>query len=45
VQLSGAVPACEEYYERERLWPAASLARRAALQPLIEAYRAALRRS
>jgi len=44
VQLSGAVPACEEYYERERLWPAASLARRAALQPLIEAYQAALRR-
>ncbi len=35
-----AVP---EYYERERHWPAESLARRQALSPRIEQYRATLR--
>lgn len=40
VVLAGDVPAFAEYYEREAVWPAASLARWAALQPRIEAYRA-----
>jgi hypothetical protein len=35
-------PTFEEYYEREKLWPAQSLARRQALLPLIEAYQASL---
>jgi hypothetical protein len=34
-----------EYYEREQVWSAASLARRQAYLPLVEAYRAAKRRS
>ncbi|MFO1338675.1 MAG: GFA family protein [Burkholderiaceae bacterium] len=33
-------PAVPQYYERERLWPAESLARREALLPQIEAWRA-----
>ena len=37
------MPSFEEYYEREKLWPAESLARRAVLLPLIEAYQASLR--
>jgi hypothetical protein len=37
------VPAVPAYYERERHWPAASLARREALLPQIEAHRATLR--
>ena len=32
-----------EYYDREQLWPAESLARRRALQPRIDAYLAARR--
>jgi hypothetical protein len=32
-----------EYYEREKHWPAESLARRQALLPMIEQYQAALR--
>jgi hypothetical protein len=36
-------PAFLEYYEREKLWPAESLARRQAILPLIEAYQASLR--
>jgi hypothetical protein len=40
VTLSPDVPAFLEYYEREALWPAASLARRLALQRRIEAHRA-----
>ncbi len=40
VVLSPNVPAFAEYYEREALWPAESLARHHALTPLIEAYRA-----
>ena len=35
--------AFEEYYERQELWPAESLARRQAILPLIEAYQASLR--
>ena len=41
VLLPPGTPAVPEYYEREAHWPAESLARRAALLPLIEAYRAA----
>ncbi|MFC3148422.1 GFA family protein [Piscinibacterium candidicorallinum] len=40
VPLPADVPAFEIFYEREKLWPAASLARRAALLPRIAAYRA-----
>ena len=35
-------PAVAEYYEREKLWPAESLQRRAALLPAIEAYQRTL---
>ncbi len=31
VELNDGKPVCEEYYDREKEWPAASLARRAAL--------------
>ena len=44
VVISPGVPAVPEYYEREKLWPAESLARRQELLPLIEAYQASLRR-
>jgi hypothetical protein len=37
------VPSMPEYYDREQLWPAESLARRRALQPRIDAYLAARR--
>ncbi|MBI3369948.1 MAG: GFA family protein [Burkholderiales bacterium] len=40
--LGPGVPALPEYYDREQLWPAESLARRQALLPRIEAYRASL---
>ena len=40
VVLPEGTPAVAEYYEREQLWPAESLARRQALLPLIEAYQA-----
>ena len=40
VKLPESTPAVAEYYDRERYWPAESLARREALLPLIEAYRA-----
>jgi hypothetical protein len=43
VVLPPGTPAVPEYYDRERYWPAGSLARRAALVPLIEAYQASLR--
>ena len=36
------MPSMPEYYDRERFWPAASLTRRQALLPLIEAYQAQL---
>jgi len=44
VVLPEGTPAVAEYYERERYWPAESLARREALLPLIEAYQAARKR-
>jgi hypothetical protein len=40
VVLPEGTPAFAEYYERESLWPAESLARRQAILPLIEAYQA-----
>ena len=36
--IPDGTPAVSEYYDREQYWPAASLARRAALLPLIKAY-------
>jgi hypothetical protein len=41
VVVPEATPSVAEYYERERYWPAESLARREALLPFIEAYQAA----
>ena len=41
VVLPPGTPAVAEYYEREGLWPAQSIARRQALLPRIQAYRAA----
>ncbi len=41
VVLPPGTPAVEEYYEREGLWPAQSIARRQALLPRIQAYRVA----
>ncbi len=40
VVLPPGTPAVDEYYDRDALWPAASLARRALLLPRIEAWRA-----
>ena len=40
VVLPADTPVFAEYYEREQLWPAHSLARRQAILPLIEAYQA-----
>jgi hypothetical protein len=40
VVLPEGVPAFEEYYERDALWPQESLVRRQALLPQIEAYQA-----
>jgi hypothetical protein len=42
VVLSPDIPAVPEYYDRDRHWPAESLARRQALLPQIEAYKASL---
>ena len=44
VVLADHAPAVPEYYDRERYWPADSLARRRTLLPLIEAHQAAKRR-
>lgn len=44
VIIAPGAPVFEEYYEREKLWPAESLARREAMLPLIQAYQASLRR-
>jgi hypothetical protein len=44
LSLPAGIPAVAEYYEREKYWPEESLARRRAILPLIEAYRAAQRR-
>lgn len=41
VTLSDGKPVCAEYYDRDALWPADSLARRQALLPRIQAYQAA----
>ncbi len=41
--LPSGTPAVPEYYDRDKLWPAASLARRNAILPRIEAYRASVR--
>ena len=43
VVIPPGTPAVPEYYEREKHWPAESLARRQALLPRIEAYQAARR--
>ena len=40
VVLPEGTPAFDEYYERERFWPAESLLRRRAILPLIEAWQA-----
>jgi hypothetical protein len=45
VQLPAGTPAFEVFYSREKLWPAESLARRARLQPAIEAYQTGLPRT
>ena len=45
VVLSPDIPAVPEYYDRDRHWPAESLARRQALLPQIEAYKASLRQA
>ena len=42
IELPTMVPIVEEYYDREQVWNADSLARRRALQPRIDAYRAKL---
>jgi hypothetical protein len=42
VQLGPEVPAMPQYYDRQRYWSPQSLARRAALEPRIQAYRASL---
>ena len=43
VMLPPGTPAVAEYYERDAYWPAASLVRRRALLPRIEAYQTAQR--
>lgn len=43
VQLPAGAQVFPEYYEREQVWSAASLQRREALLPLIDAYQATLR--
>jgi hypothetical protein len=43
VVIPPEMPAVPECYEREKYWPAESLARRQAILPQIEEYRAALR--
>jgi len=42
--LPAGIPAVSEYYDREHYWPAASLERRRALLPRIEAWQATLRK-
>jgi hypothetical protein len=43
IVIPPGAPAVAEYYEREDLWPAESLARRQKILPLIEAHRASIR--
>ena len=45
VVIPPGAPAVPEYYEREKYWPAESLARRQVLLPRIEEYQAARRRA
>lgn len=45
VVIPPGAAAFPEYYEREKLWPAESLARRQVLLPKIEAYQASLKRA
>lgn len=45
IVLPPGTPAVPEYYDRDLYWPAASLARRKAIVPLIEAYQASLRQT
>lgn len=42
VVLASGVPSFPAFYDRDTLWPAASLARRQALEPQVAAYRASL---
>jgi hypothetical protein len=44
VVIPAGAPAVPEYYDREKYWPAESLARRQAILPRIEEYQAALRK-
>jgi hypothetical protein len=44
VVIPQGMPSVPEYYEREKYWPAESLARRQAMLPQIEAYQASVRR-
>jgi len=43
VIIPQGMPAVPEYYDREKYWPADSLARRQAMLPQIEAYQASIR--
>jgi hypothetical protein len=43
VLIPPGTPSVPEYYEREKLWPAESLARRQAILPQIDAFQAKLR--
>ena len=45
IVLSPDIPAVPEYYDRDKHWPADSLARRQALLPKIEAYKASLQQA
>ena len=43
VVIPNHMPAVPEYYDREKYWPAESLARRQVMLPQIEAYQATVR--
>ena len=43
VVLPAGTPSVPEYYDRDKYWPPESLARRQAILPAIEAYRASLK--
>jgi hypothetical protein len=45
IELPASVPSVPEYYDRDTYWSPDSLARRMAILPLIEAYRASRRSS
>lgn len=44
VVIPAGAPTVHEYYDREKYWPAESLARRLAILPRLEEYQAALRK-